>query len=61
MNAMATIGPSLRMAWDLQQNTHSVRSLNWRNVTATIQADGTTKVRIGCLPAGNRSYRLHKP
>lgn len=47
--------------WNLQQNTNSVSSLNWSNVTATIQDDGTTKTLIVNPPTGNRFYRMHKP
>ena len=46
--------------WTLQQNTNSVSSLNWSNVTATIQDDGTTKTLIVNPPTGNRFYRLKK-
>ena len=45
----------------LQQNTNAISSVNWRNVTATIQDDGTTKTLIVNPPAGNRFYRLQKP
>jgi hypothetical protein len=52
--------PSPSTGWTLQQNTNSVRSVNWSNVTATIQDDGTTKTFIVNAPAGNRFYRLKK-
>jgi hypothetical protein len=45
----------------LQQNTNSVSSVNWRNVTSGIQDDGTTKTLLVNPPAGNRFYRLFKP
>jgi len=50
--------PSPSTGWNLQQNTNSVSSLNWSNVTATIQDDGTTKTLIVNPPTGNRFYRL---
>ena len=53
--------PSPSTGWNLQQNTNSVSSLNWSNVTATIQDDDTTKTLIVNPPVGNRFYRLHKP
>jgi len=53
--------PSPSTGWVLQQNTNSVRSVNWSNVTATFQDDGTTKTLILNPPTGNRFYRLFKP
>jgi hypothetical protein len=53
--------PSPSTGWELQQNTNSVSSLNWSNVTPTIQDDGATKTLIVNPPTGNRFYRLHKP
>ena len=53
--------PSPSTGWNLQQNTNSVSLLNWSNVTATIQDDGTTKTLIVNAPTGNRFYRLQKP
>ena len=53
--------PSPSTGWTLQQNTNSVSSMNWSNVTATIQDDGTTKTLFVNPPAGNRFYRLQKP
>ena len=47
--------------WVLQQNTNNVHSVNWSNVTATIQDDGTTKTLVVSPPTGNRFYRLFKP
>jgi len=35
--------------------------VNWSNVTATIQDNGTTKTLIVNPPTGNRFYRLQKP
>jgi hypothetical protein len=45
----------------LQQNTNSVSSVNWSNVTNGIADDGTTKSLIVHPPAGNRFYRLFMP
>jgi hypothetical protein len=53
--------PSPSTGWTLQQNTNSVSSLNWSDVTTVIQDDGTTKTLIVNPPTGNRFYRLHKP
>ena len=60
-NTVAVTWPSPSTGWDLQQNTNSVSSLNWSNVTVVIQDDGTTKTLIVNPPTGNRFYRLHKP
>jgi hypothetical protein len=53
--------PSPSTGWGLQQNTNSVSSVNWSNVTVIIQDDGTTKTLIVNPPVGNRFYRLFKP
>jgi hypothetical protein len=60
-NTVAVSWPSPSSGWDLQQNTNSVSSRNWSNVTATIQDDSTTKTLIVNPPTGNRFYRLNKP
>jgi hypothetical protein len=60
-NTMAVAWPSPSAGWMLQQNTNSVDSLDWSNVTATIRDDGTTKTYIIDPPTGNRFYRLFKP
>jgi len=60
-NTVAVWWPSPSTGWVLQQNTNSVASVNWSNVTDTIQDDGTTKTLIVNPPAGNRFYRLFKP
>jgi hypothetical protein len=60
-NTVAVFWPSPSTDWNLQQNTNSVSSVNWSNVTATIQDDGTTKTLIVNPSVGNRFYRLHKP
>ena len=59
-NTVAVFWPSLSTGWTLQQNTHSVSSVNWSNVTSGIQDDGTTKTLIVNPPTGNRFYRLYK-
>ena len=59
-NTVAVTWPSPSTGWDLQQYTNSVSSVNWSNVTATIQDDGTTKTLIVNPPTGNRFYRLSK-
>ncbi len=60
-NTVAVFWPSPSTGWNLQQNTNSVSSVNWSNVTATIQDDGTNKTLIVNPPSGNRFYRLVKP
>jgi len=60
-NTVAVTWPSPSAGWVLQQNTNSVSSVNWSNVIATIQDDGTTKTLIAKPPAGNRCYRLKSP
>jgi len=60
-NTVAVTWPSPSTGWTLQQNTNSVSSLNWSNVTSGFQDDGTTKTHIVNPPTGNRSYRLNKP
>ncbi len=57
-NTVAVSWPSPSAGWTLQQNTNSVSSVNWSNVTATIQDNGTTKTLIVNPPSGNRFYRL---
>jgi hypothetical protein len=57
--AVAWLSPST--GWILQQNTNSVSSLNWSNVTEVVQDDGTTKTFMVNPPTGNRLYRLWKP
>lgn len=60
-NTVAVTWPSPATDWILQQNTNSVSSLTWSNVTDTFQDDGTTKTLIVNPPTGNRFYRLWKP
>jgi hypothetical protein len=60
-NTVAVAWPSPSPGWLLQQNTNSVSSATWSNVTATIQDDGMTKLLIVNPPTGNRFFRLFKP
>jgi len=60
LSAINVTWPSPSTGWTLQQNTNTVSSVNWSNVTATIQDDGTTKTLIVNPPAGNRFYRLQR-
>lgn len=60
-NAVRVMWPSASTGWVLQQNTYSVGSVNWSNVVATIQDDGTTKTLVVNPSSGNRFYRLYKP
>jgi len=60
-NTVAVSWPSPSTGWSLQQNTNSVSSLNWSNVTSGIQDDSTTKTLVVNPPTGNRFYRLRGP
>lgn len=60
-DAVLVSWPSPSTGWNLQQNTSSVSSANWSNVTSGITDNSTTKTLIVNPPAGNRFYRLHKP
>ena len=60
-NTVAVSWPSPSTGWNLQQNTNSVSSLNWSNVTATIQDDGAAKTLLVSPLTGNRFFRLFKP
>ena len=60
-NTVAVTWSSPSTGWTLQQNTNSLSSVNWSNVTSGIQDDGTNKTFIVNPPAGTRFYRLHKP
>jgi hypothetical protein len=61
-NSAAIISwPSPSTGFTLQQNTNSVASVNWSNVTATPLDDGTTKTVIVNPPTGNCFYRLMHP
>lgn len=52
--------PSPSTGWKLQQNTNSVSSSNWSNITVGIKDNGTAKTLILNPAAGNCFYRLHK-
>jgi hypothetical protein len=65
---LTTVSGAVKITWPspatgfvLQQNTNSVSSVNWSNVTATIQDDGTTKTHTVNPSTGNRFFRLFKP
>jgi hypothetical protein len=45
----------------LQENTNGISSVNWSNVTATIQNDGTNKTLIVNPTSGSRFFRLISP
>jgi len=60
-NTVAVTWPSPSSGWTLQQNSNSVSSVNWSNVTSGIQDDGSTKALIVNPPAGTRFYRLSGP
>ncbi len=60
-NTAAVRWPSQSAGYVLQQNTNDVSSVNWSNVTTTIQDDGTTKTFIVNPPTGSRFFRLCKP
>jgi hypothetical protein len=57
-NTVAVTWPSPSTGWTLQQNTNSINSVNWSNVTTGITDDGATKTLIVNPAAGNRFYRL---
>jgi hypothetical protein len=60
-NTVAVTWSSTPAGWTLQQNTNSISSVNWSNVTTVIGDDGTTKTFIVYPPAGIRFYRLKSP
>jgi len=60
-NTVVVSWPSPSTGWTLQQNTNSVSSVNWCNVTSGIQDNGATKSLIVSPPVGNRFYRMYKP
>ena len=59
-NTVAVSWPSPSTGWTLQQNTNSVSSVNWSNITSGITDDGTSKTLIVNPPTGDRFYRLLK-
>ena len=60
-NTVVVFWRSPSTGFGLQQNTNGIATMNWSNVTAGIQDDGTNKTLIVNPPAGNRFYRLMKP
>jgi hypothetical protein len=60
-NPVAVSWSSLLTGWTLQQNTNSVSSVNWSNVTSGVQDDGTRATLLVNPPTGSRFYRLYKP
>ena len=61
-NSTAIISwPSPSGGFTLQQNTNSVSSVNWSNVTTAPSDDGSTKTVVVNPSVGNRFYRLFKP
>jgi hypothetical protein len=60
-NTVVVSWPSIATGFVLQQNTNGVRSVNWSNVTAGIQNDGTNKSVSVSLSPGSRFYRLFQP
>jgi hypothetical protein len=60
-NTVLVSWPSAATGFALQQNTHGLGSVNWSNVTGTIQDNGSNKVIIVNPPLGDRFYRLVKP
>ena len=53
--------PATASNFVLQQNTNSVSSINWSNITLGIQNDGTTKSLVVNPASGTRFYRLVIP
>ncbi|MBI3850309.1 MAG: hypothetical protein HY298_08480 [Verrucomicrobia bacterium] len=60
-NTVAVSWPSPSTGFTLQQNTNALATVNWSNVVATPDDDGTTKTIIVNPPTGNRYYRLKSP
>jgi hypothetical protein len=60
-NTVLISWPSPSTGFVLQQNTNRLGSVNWSNVTGTIQDNGTNRYIIVNPPAGSRFYRLVKP
>lgn len=56
-NTIVVTWPSAT-TWNLQQNTNSISSVNWSNVTSGVLDDGQMKQLIVNPPTGNRFYRL---
>ena len=60
-NILSVSWPSPSTGFVLQQNTNGVSSVNWSNVTDTIQDDGTNKTLIVNPNGASRFYRLTRP
>jgi hypothetical protein len=60
-NAMVVSWPSPSTGYGLQQNTDTISSVNWSNVTTGILDDGTNKALLVNPSRGSRFYRLFKP
>jgi hypothetical protein len=60
-NTLAVVWPSPSTGFTLQQNTNSVATANWSNVTDLIQDDGTNRTLIIAPSADKLFYRLSKP
>jgi len=60
-NAIAVSWPSPSTGFLLQQNTNGASSVNWSNVIAGIQNDGTNKSLIANPTGQSRFYRLVNP
>jgi hypothetical protein len=58
---VAVSWPASASNFVLQQNTNSVSSINWSNITSGIQNDGTTKTLVINPASGSRFYRLVIP
>ena len=60
-NTLAISWPSAWSGFTLQQNTNGITTMNWSNVTDTIQDDGTNRsVTLPAFSTGQRFYRLQK-
>jgi hypothetical protein len=59
--AVAVSWPASASNFVLQQNTNSVSSINWSNITSGISNDGTTKTLVVNPATGTRFYRLVTP
>jgi hypothetical protein len=60
-NTVVISWPSPSTGFQLQQNTNRLGSVNWSNVTGTIQDNSTNRFIIVNSPLGQRFYRLFKP
>lgn len=60
-NTVAISWPAPSTGFLLQQNTNGLSSVNWSNVTANIQNDGTSKSLVVNPTGQSRFYRLISP